>query len=207
MKNRVFVFLLFIIFECHVYGYNSEILKLIKKIGSDEKNYTFFRITSGLITPQKHILAGDSGGHFISEYDWNGKFLRRVGRSGQGPMDFIYIKNLINKNSQVYVYDLRLGRITILNLDLKPVKFIKVQNILRANMFIDKNRIIGDLGGVFDKRGRIFISTLEGKKIRSFFNLDQFGKVKEQKQDNLKWALTLITSGLCSVIILITQNY
>lgn len=206
--KKLFIMILFFsfLFSCLLLpldsfsGENKFEMKLIKSIGDNKDEYIFFKITSALITPDKEIFVGDSGGHFIAKYTWEGKFIKRVGQPGQGPGDFNVIFDLNYLDKKIYAYDGDGLRITVLNTDLEPIKFIRLPEPVLGDIFITRDEKIlccGVAAGDSAQYGteRIKLLNSDGKLIKSFFSQTQFGELKPQK-DLLQWAVNQWTAGL-----------
>ena len=192
MKKILLVIIGFICINLH-----SIELKVnyVKKTGDNRDNYIFFKITSAVITPDKNIFVCDSKSHFISKYNWDGKFVKRVGgKKGKGPMDFNYIPSIKYCNNKLYIYDMNLLRITETDLKLNPIKYYHF-GILENNIIIYNNKFIGNKRTMFNKKGRIFIMDFKGKVIKSFFSRSQFGELQKPK-NKLDWALKARTSRI-----------
>jgi len=172
-------------------------IKWIKNIGDNRNEYTFFRITAGVISTEKNIYIGDSGGHFIAKYNWNGEYLNRIGQPGQGPGDFNLISDLTYSNKKIYAYDSNIRRITIMDTNLEPIKYIKKERPIRGNIFVTKNESILCSGAIYmdNENKRIELLNSDGKLIRCFFKQTQFGKYRSQK-DQIQWAVDQWTSKL-----------
>ncbi len=179
------LFSCFLLLYINLFSENNQFnIKYIKSIGDNRNDYTFFKITAGLITPEKDIYIGDGGGHFIAKYSWHGKYIKRIGQPGQGPCDFNTILFLNYSNKKIYVYDMRILRVTVMSTNLKPVKYIQTKRLIRGNMFITNDEsILGTSTMFFDKNenGRIVLLNSDGNSIKCFFDQTQFGKHRSQK--------------------------
>ncbi len=185
--------LIFGFLECDQFG-----MKKVRSIGDDRNDFTFFKITAALITPEKEIYIGDSGGHFLSKYNWAGEFMGRTGEKGQGPADINMIHYLKYYKKNIYFFDTKIFRVSILSGNLKPVGFINTKRYIRGNMFIlNSNSILCTFGLNMKQGYRIGKIDLKGRIINLFFNKTQFGEFKKQK-DELEWAIRLWTSKLKS---------
>ncbi len=200
-KILAILFFLFLLLPvCSVSGETKFDMKFVKGIGDNRNEYLFFKITSALISPDKEIFVGDSGGHFIAKYTWDGKFIKRIGQPGQGPGDFNVIFDFNYLDKKIYVYDPDGLRITVLNTDLEPIKFIKLPEPILGQLFIGRDEIIlccGVAAGDSAQYGleRIKLLTPDGKLIKSFFSQTQFGELKPQR-DLIQWAVEQWTAAL-----------
>ena len=72
-----------------VYGRITLDLEKDLTLGSEsEENYIFYRVWDIQADARGNIFVLDSGAHRIQKYDRNGKYLRSIGRQGQGPGEF-----------------------------------------------------------------------------------------------------------------------
>lgn len=72
--------------------YGEAHLDLIEDLSignDDDTNYQFFRITGILLDEEENIYALDSGNCRVQKFDKNGRYLRTIGRKGQGPGEFV----------------------------------------------------------------------------------------------------------------------
>ena len=86
IKKRYFCVIIILICIC---SYAKELdLKLVRTIGDEREDYTFFSISSVVASEDKDIYVIDSQGNFLAKYTWDGLFKKRIGRKGRGPGDF-----------------------------------------------------------------------------------------------------------------------
>jgi hypothetical protein len=124
-------------------------LKLVKEIGSDEKDYLFVRIMGAVLSKKKDIYVIDSKGNFLARYNWNGKFVKRIGRFGRGPGDFHIPAYLNIFDEKLYLWDMGNRRVVQIELDLelKTMKYYTSHDGMPFwNNFhiIDKNKCVGN---------------------------------------------------------------
>ena len=176
-------------------------IKKISSIGNDNKNYTFFKISGAVFDEDMNIYVGDRGGYFIAKYDKNGKYIGRMGQYGQGPDDFSMISNLKYFNDKLYVWDIKNIRITVLNKNLKTIKYIKPDEQF-FNMCVLKNKNFFCTYATNSSKdiGRLRILDFKGKVIDNFFNKNQYGEYKIKKQDAGQFAMSMAFSRIiCNV--------
>lgn len=203
MKNSV-VFAIVLLISCFQL-FSSESgqtysIDPIRTIGDDIRDdYFFVRITSGIISSNRDIFVGDTGGKFIAKYSWDGKFIKRIGQAGQGPGDFLTIFNFNFVKSNLTTYDVFNRRIVVLNRDLDILDYIKIPSpVLSGNIIpIRGNRFLCSFHGLraTNGRGRIGFIDAEGKLGHCFFRRDQFGNTS-MTRDDLKWALNVMVNKL-----------
>lgn len=200
--RSLFCFLIFAVTSAlYPQGSRKASIQLVRSIGGEEKNYTFFKITSAAIAPNHTIYVGDSGAHAVSAYDWQGKYLRRTGRYGQGPNDFVSIYSLMATDKMVYAYDADNRRIAQMTTDLVHQRYIKPQPLIRGNLTLNGSHEFicslvtqpGRKSG--EKSGRLAVMDDKGKIKTRFFDFTQWG-VERQCEDELDWALAQTTNKL-----------
>jgi hypothetical protein len=74
-----------------------------------------------------NVYISDSRAHNIKKFDASGKFVKVLGRQGQGPGEFNMPYNLVVAGDRLIVYDLGNRRLCALSLD---GEFIKSYNLL-----------------------------------------------------------------------------
>ncbi|MDX9812638.1 MAG: 6-bladed beta-propeller, partial [Bacteroidales bacterium] len=172
----------------------------IRTIGDDiSDDYFFVKITTGIISSNRDIFVGDSGGKFIAKYSWDGKFIKRIGQAGQGPGDFLSVTRFGIVGSKLITYDIDNRRICILTPELDILDYIKIHNPLvsgdlipvAGDRFLCSFRVLSATNG----RGRIGFIDAEGKLGHCFFRRDQFGNTS-MTRDDLKWALDMMVTNL-----------
>ncbi len=123
------VFLLILLVAVSTFAVEIE-LKKIRSIGNyDEENYTFFNIKDAKMSENKDIFVMDNKGYFIAKYNWQGKFLKRTGRRGRGPSDYLLMHQLHIFNNRLYVIDPFNLRIAITGTDLDKFEYIKIDHL------------------------------------------------------------------------------
>ncbi|MEW6455181.1 MAG: 6-bladed beta-propeller [Acidobacteriota bacterium] len=90
-----------------VYGELILELKEILSIGNpDEENYSFSDAWNFDLDGAGNFYVLDSGNFRIQVYDENGKYLKTIGKKGQGPGEFERPFGMkLDKKGNVYVYD------------------------------------------------------------------------------------------------------
>ncbi len=151
-------------------------LKLVKAIGDDRDDYTFFQLTSAVMSNQKEIFVSDGKGHFISKYDWQGKFIKRIGQRGQGNGDFINPGSLNISDSRLYIIDKENYRIAWTNLDLSRLDYYRLAtpaiNMKTLSNFVVLRHgfCIGSSFESWNDKGRIILLDWISNKCTAFFN-------------------------------------
>jgi hypothetical protein len=95
----------------------TQALELVREIGSAEgaRDYTFFRISDLAVSDGGEVLVLDSGDRSVAVYDSLGTFLRRIGRAGSGPGEFVRPTRIELASDGLVVHDPQLARVTRLS--------------------------------------------------------------------------------------------
>ncbi len=73
---------------------------------------TFSGVYSGFLEPDRFVI-GDRGSHEVRVFDLKGHLVRRFGRSGQGPGEFVNIRWVTDKGDSIVVLDSGLDRVSV----------------------------------------------------------------------------------------------
>ncbi len=155
--------------------------KKIRSIGNDdEENYTFFRIDDAKVSDNKDIFVLDGKGYFVAKYDWQGKFLKRTGKRGKGPSDFLSLWQLYIFNNKLHILDMLNRRIAIIGPDLDKFDYINVHHLKYKNIIesgwlsnfrvLDNNRFLGIFNTYKEERHRFCIFDDNQTIEKTFFN-------------------------------------
>lgn len=123
---------------------NGASLKPVKTIGDEnDGNYLFFRISGAILSDKHDIYVLDSKGHFIAKYDWNGKFIKKVGGQGEGPGSFSLPIGLDMFNGRLYFIDVMNTRIAQIDPALDNLKYYKMYSTLTGTkcFFVLENNL------------------------------------------------------------------
>ncbi|MDR0725213.1 MAG: 6-bladed beta-propeller [Prevotellaceae bacterium] len=121
-----------------------------------------------------YILDRDGGkGVFI--FDRNGKFIRKIGRIGGGPGEYVSIDDFtIDKNNLTVYLLANRENVLLYNIDGKYIRSFKTDfyaSKIEYNSSSNKIYFIGD-----DAGDNLIIADLNGKKIKGFFPNEDFGQ-------------------------------
>ena len=106
------------------YGFD---LKKVMEIGSDsEENYLFFKPGPIAVDEDGNIYAVEMESNIIRKYDPQGVFIKKTGRTGQGPLEFMNISSLAVQQNFLLLYDFGNKRMSRYDLDLN---FVKSENL------------------------------------------------------------------------------
>lgn len=183
MFRKMLFFLLFVFLVLPVLSKKPN-LKLIKEIGSEEDNYTFFRISGAVMSKNRDIYVVDFKGDCISRYNWSGKFINKLGTRGQGPNELNGPGFLDIYEDKLYFFDGRNMRIAETDLELKALKFYRIYDgfPFTDNFFVaGKDTFIGNSFSFKEESKSHFIKILNVKTndVDTFFHHIPIGSNKE----------------------------
>lgn len=115
--------LLFLLFMLTVSGIEALELKKVLEIGSDDQeDYIFFQTGPIAVDKYGNIYAAEGETQVIRKYDKTGKFVKKTGSKGQGPLEFMIIVSMAIQDERLLVYDLGNKRLSLYDLDLNLVR-------------------------------------------------------------------------------------
>ena len=160
------------------WGANPEIkLELVRTIGGldAEENLSFFEPSDIVQDSAGNLYILDSGNCRIQKLDPEGKFIKTIGRKGQGPGEFQAASSMdIDEQNNLFVFDVRSWRIEVLSSEGKPLRTIKFRAFSQNQIRVLKLGLIAK-GGCLDSG--IMYGTL--KKLPKLLEMvDLRGKTK-----------------------------
>ena len=171
MKYYIFAVFLFVF----LYFPNLADFKVVNTIGDENNDNIFYEISSAFISPNKEIYVADRKGNSISKYNWDGEFIKKIGKKGSGPGDIGLITSINYFKSEFYFHDFRNKRILVTDKNLiklryKSLRFPKV--ILSTTIRILKNdHLVGHSLSVENGISkRLVIVSEKGSAKYSFFS-------------------------------------
>jgi hypothetical protein len=184
-------FVCIIIFYFLVSPLKSADLKLIKTIGNDEENYIFARISGAILSKNLDIYVVDLKLNCIAKYNWDKKFIKKIGKQGQGPGCFNGPGYLNIYKDKLYLYDSRNVRIAEMDLDLNNLKYHRhYDGIPFFNNFyvINETTFIGNSFCIEEeeRKNTIKVIDIKSNAIYSFFDhipIKESRKSKEFSDD------------------------
>jgi len=114
-------------------------------IGGNEKedNYYFPKGVFIAVDDQGNIFAADMGNFRIQEYDKAGKYLRSIGRKGQGPGEFQYPSMICFDNEgNLWVSDLPTRGLKVFSPDGSYKKSVLLRIFIQPSFYISKESFI-----------------------------------------------------------------
>jgi hypothetical protein len=125
MKKRGY-FALFLIFLLLPAVLNAELRKIVS-FGSNAPDYLFFSISGAALDEGGNIYIYDSIGSFIRKYDAAGRFVKEIGRHGQGPGEFSNLLSGLCIDRDLHLLDGGNNRIVKLDPELNIHKYISIR--------------------------------------------------------------------------------
>jgi hypothetical protein len=148
-------------------------LELVRVIGDDQKDdYIIFGLADAILTDKKDIFILNAKSNYISQYNWQGEFKRRIGRKGKGPQDFYFPQSLAYFKNKIYVLDRGNHRIAEILLDADTFNYYKQNENARFSRrfsVLSDKMFIGVFSNIREDRGRIGVVDNEGNIVRAFF--------------------------------------
>ncbi len=166
---------------------NGASLKLVRTIGNDyDEKYIFMRVVGGVLSRNKDIYVLDIKGHFIARYDWNGKFINKIGKRGKGPGCFDGPNFLDLIAGKLVFLDIMNSRTVEVDLNLKNIEYHKLPSIdiyFNNFFFIGKERFVGTCIPIEENEeyNYIKITDLEHLSEKTFFKNTAFTYKKKHK--------------------------
>ncbi len=162
-----------------LWGTNPQVkLELIRTIGGldAEENQSFFEPSDIVQDSAGNLYILDSGNNRIQKLDPQGKFIKTIGRKGQGPGEFQGSAHSMDIDSEdnLFVFDTLPRRIEVFSSDGKPLRSIKFRAFSVGNIRLLKAGLIVR-GGMFDSG---FIMGTARKLPKLLEMLDQNGRTK-----------------------------
>jgi len=120
-------------------------------IGNEEdENYMFWRVTQILVDNEMNIYVLDHRNCHVKKFNKDGKYIRTIGRKGQGPGEFQQpLYSYVNSKGTLYVRDF--NKISVFNKDGKFLRTISLPLRMNPHKFAitEDENILGILS-IFD---------------------------------------------------------
>jgi hypothetical protein len=183
-----------------IYIFSIEVkIDLLKTIGDEKQDNTFFLLSSAVMNNNKEIYICDMNGHFIAKYDFNRGLIKRIGRMGQGPGDFNMPRSISVHNKNILILDAGNNRIVEADMDLNHFTYTKpsihlFQNLftLANNMFLSTSHLQkknDDIVSIIDSNGNITKKFFNDNPMNGEFDkLNQFQIIHLGSWTSLKMA-------------------
>jgi hypothetical protein len=127
-------------------------------IGNEtDDNYLFYTVLDIDVDSDNNIYVVDERNFRIQEFDKSGKYLRTIGRKGQGPGEFeLPIGITVDNNlGNILVIDHRASQIEIFNSEGEYIKSFKVRGLVEEILPIAENYLIVHSRGRTHKLSRV----------------------------------------------------
>ena len=109
-------------------------------IGLDDEGIIFQWV--GLSTDEKGtIYITDLQDYSIKKYDREGRFLKKTGRKGQGPGEFVFPGIVRYKNGKLYVGQIQNTGIQVFDTDLNFIKSIPLRTVPSSFRIIEEDKL------------------------------------------------------------------
>ena len=173
-------------------------LKKVVSIGSDDINYRFFGVAGAVLDDQGNVYICDSKGSFLRKYDSDGKFIKEIGRYGQGPGEFSNTISGLYLCDGLFVLDTGNNRIVELDQELNIKRYIKLSKLALSIMgFSDNLYMISRTPGRFSFEVGVY--DRNGNYIKSFFDRRPVF-IERIEQSKIGQALSLIYSSIAATV-------
>jgi hypothetical protein len=160
------------------WGVNPEVkLELVRTIGGldADENLSFFEPSEIVRDSLGNLYILDSGNNRIQKLNSEGKFIKTIGRKGQGPGEFQGARSMdIDEQNNLLVFDVRSWRIEVLSSEGKSLRTIKFRAFSQDQIRLLKPGLIAK-GGFLDSG--IMYGTKK-KLPRLLEVVDQNGRIK-----------------------------
>ena len=112
-------------------------------LGEEAPGPYFFASVKGIEVSDKYIYVLDSKMAKVKVYDLKGKFIRGIGRKGEGPGEFIIPVNFcLSDNRDIYIYDLQRRRMSVFNSEGRYKRDFIVEKPLPGKFYVDEKNYI-----------------------------------------------------------------
>jgi len=124
-----------------------------------DENYILFRPSDIEVDAEGNIYVLDSGNHRVQVFDRNGKYLRTIGRKGEGPGEIkMAFKMSMGPDGKLYLLDIGNFRITIFNRDGEYVGDFKPKKGFPNDISVDDQGEVFLSSDMRDKAGKGIIN-------------------------------------------------
>lgn len=125
--------------------YGSYKLKLRKDliIGNESSDQYLFGSINGIEVNDRYIFVCDSKMARVQVYDLKGRYVRTIGRKGNGPGEFL-IPNAfcVSRNGNIYIHDVMRRRMIVFDQEGNYKEDIRLEKILAGKFYVDENGYI-----------------------------------------------------------------
>ncbi len=186
MKHLPLVIILIFLFSSVFFGIN---LKLVKTLGTSQDEYYLHSISGAVISKQNDIYILEFKKACLSKFNWEGKFINKIGKLGHGPQDMHIPRYLDIYSGKLYFGDVGNLRIGEVDLNLKQIKYTKFkgpQYFINSFNAINKNLFISGKFAYNEDMNLINVFDIKNSNHYSFFDIFP---VKQINKDYTKKAV------------------
>jgi len=175
-------------------------LKFVKSFGTGTDEFFFRAIKGAVISKNKDIYVVDYKGCYIAWFDWNGKFIKKLGQWGQGNGDLIGPKDIRIYGDKIFFNDFRNRRIVETDYKLTKLTYRKIyggQGFTDNWHMIGPNKCVGHCISYsvdFEKEYKVMkLLDFETQESTFFFDKTPIGELTpKQILSNRYWAMTYV---------------
>ena len=168
-------------------------IELIRTIGGldAEENLSFDEPNDIVRDSAGNLYILDAGNNRIQKLDSAGKFIKTIGRKGQGPGEFQSAHSMdIDNENNLFVFDVRTRRIEVFSSDGKPLRTLKFRafstghiRLLKTSLFVRGGSLdFGIVMGSVKKLPKLLEMIDQNGKIKL-----AFGEAKDYGDGNTSW--------------------
>lgn len=147
--------------------------QLIRTIGDERPDYTFYVVNGAIEVDKKFIYVLDTGVSSMNLFKWDGTFVKRTGTRGEGPGDFFYPIAINLLDDRIFLLDRGNRRITEFDRQLNPKAYYRVNNqdvFFSCFYALKDDTFLGNFSRKVANRGKIGLINRKGEMVKSFFN-------------------------------------
>jgi len=167
-----------------MYGEIELELELDLSIGGEEfnENYNFMTISDVEVDEEGNILVLDSRQLQIQKYDKNGKYVRTIGRKGEGPGEFMQAYRIyLDSDGKLYVSNFRKIHIfdenNVYERSVNTESFLSSYGVTKEGNFMGRSSTFAGEDRTMD----IILMSSEGKKTETIVNFPDPSVMIKQK--------------------------
>lgn len=143
---------------------NQIYLEEVLSIGDLDDNAVLYMWVDVAVDAQNFIYITDTMDYSLKKFDSQGKFIKKIGRKGQGPGEFQAPRYMGLSEKFIYVSDERIRRIQIFDKELNFKRSIPIRMpVSDLKVLSDDKFAISSVSLAKKYKGRIFIINAEGK--------------------------------------------
>jgi sugar lactone lactonase YvrE len=154
-------------------------LEEVLSVGSLE-NDTLFQWVGVAVDPHGQIYVTDAMDYSLKKFDADGKLMKKAGRKGQGPGEFLAPRLLVRSDDYLFVTDQSLPGIQVFDHDLNFIRRIPIKIPIGDVKVLSDDRI-AVVALVLNQSGCIHVYDYRGQMLK------QFKYTEKQKSSMMDW--------------------